>query len=69
MKENLWLTVVTYLSYCVDKELWKAIDYLKGQVRILKEQQETDKCILLIRHQSRAPTEGERVESRRGAVV
>ena len=47
MKENLWLTVVTYLAYCVDKELWKAIEYLKEQVRILKEQQEKDKRILL----------------------
>jgi NADPH-dependent glutamate synthase beta subunit-like oxidoreductase len=37
MKENLWLTVVTCLSYCVDKELWKAIDYLKEPVRILKD--------------------------------
>ncbi len=40
MKENLWLTLVTCLAYCVDKELWKAIDYLKEQVRVLKEQQE-----------------------------
>jgi hypothetical protein len=47
MKENLWLTVVTCLAYCVDKELWKAIDYLKEQVRVLKEQQEKDKRILL----------------------
>jgi len=36
MKQNLWLTLVTCLAYCVDKELWKAIDYLKEQViRIL----------------------------------
>jgi hypothetical protein len=47
MKENLWLTLFTCLAYCVDKELWKAIDYLKGQVRVLKEQQEKDKRILL----------------------
>jgi hypothetical protein len=39
--------LVTYLAYCVDKELWKAIDYLKEQVRVLKEQQEKDKRILL----------------------
>jgi len=43
MKQKLWLTLVTYLAYCVDKELWKAIDYLKEQVRVLKEQQEKDK--------------------------
>jgi len=47
MKENLWLTLVTCLAYYVDKELWKAIDYLKEQVRVLKEQQEKDKRILL----------------------
>jgi hypothetical protein len=47
MKENLWLTVVAYLAYCVDRELWKAIEYLKEQVRALKEQQERDKRILL----------------------
>jgi len=35
------------LAYCVDKELWKAIEYLKEQVRVLKEQQEKDKRILL----------------------
>ena len=51
MKENLWLTLVTYLAYCLDKELWKAIDYLKEQVRVLKEQQEKDRRILLDNHQ------------------
>jgi hypothetical protein len=35
MKENLWLTLVTCRAYCVDKELWKTIDYLKEQVRVL----------------------------------
>jgi len=38
---------MTCLAYCLDKELWKAIDYLKEQVRVLKEQQEKDKRILL----------------------
>jgi hypothetical protein len=47
MKESLWLTVVTYLAYGIDKELWKATDYLKEQLRVLKEQQEQDKRILL----------------------
>jgi putative transposase len=51
MKENLWLTVVTYLAYCLDKELRKAIEYLKEQVRVLKEQQEKQKRILLDDHQ------------------
>ncbi|MGE5293727.1 MAG: hypothetical protein ACM3VT_02770 [Solirubrobacterales bacterium] len=47
MKQNLWLTLVTCLAYCVDRELWKAINYLKEQVRVLKEQQEKHKRILL----------------------
>ncbi len=47
MKENLWLTLVTCLAYYVDRELWKAIDYLKEQVRVLRKQQEKDKRILL----------------------
>ncbi len=52
MKRNLWLTMVTYLAYCLDQELWKAIDYHKEQVRVLKEQQEKDKRILLDNHQT-----------------
>jgi len=47
MKQHLWLVMMTCLAYCLDKELWKAIDYLKEQVRVLKEQQEKDKRILL----------------------
>ena len=40
MKEKLWLPLVTCLAYCLDKELYKAIDYLKEQVRVLVEHQE-----------------------------
>ncbi len=43
--------MVTCLAYCLDKELWKAIEYLKEQARVLKEQQEKDKRILLDNHQ------------------
>ena len=43
--------MLTCLAYCLDQELWKAIDYLKEQVKILKEQQEKDKRILLDNHQ------------------
>ena len=46
MKQNLWLTMVTCLAYCLDKEIWRAIEYLKEQVRVRKEQQEKDKCLL-----------------------
>jgi hypothetical protein len=40
MKQKLWITLVTYVAYCIDKELYKAIDYLREQVRMLVEQQE-----------------------------
>jgi hypothetical protein len=51
MKHKLWLTLITCLAYCINKELWKAIEYLKEQVRVLKEQQENDKRILLDNYQ------------------
>jgi len=35
MKHKLRLTVVTCLAYCIDKELGKASEYLKEQVRVL----------------------------------
>jgi hypothetical protein len=57
MKQSLWLTLVTCLAYCVDKELWKAIDYLKEQVGVLKEQQEKNKRILLNDQQRTRPAE------------
>ncbi|MBL7189830.1 MAG: transposase [Phycisphaerae bacterium] len=48
MKQKLWLTLVTCLAYCIDKELYKAIDYLREQVRVLVEHQEKqDKRIIL----------------------
>ncbi len=40
MKQKLWLPLVTCLAYCIDKELYKAIDYLREQVRVLVEHQE-----------------------------
>jgi putative transposase len=40
MKQKLWLTLVGCIAYCIDKELYKAIDYLREQVRVLIEQQE-----------------------------
>ena len=52
MKNKLWLTLITYFAYCIDKELYKAIDYLKEQVQVLIEQQEKqNKRILLTNHQ------------------
>ena len=51
MKKQLWLTIITCLAYCIDKELYRAIDYLKEQVQVLIEQQEADRRILLSNHQ------------------
>ena len=52
MKQKLLITFVTYLAYCIDKELYKAIDYLKTQVEVLIEQQEKqNKRILLTNNQ------------------
>ena len=28
MEQKVWITLATYLAYCIDKELYKAIDYL-----------------------------------------
>ena len=52
MKQRLWLSLITYLAYCFDKELYKAIDYLREQVRVLVEYQEKEnKRILLTNRQ------------------
>ena len=32
MKQRLWIAFAACLAYCVDKELCKAIDYLREQV-------------------------------------
>jgi hypothetical protein len=52
MKQRLWLSLVTCVAYCIDRELYKAIDYLREQVRVLVEhQEEQDKRILLTNSQ------------------
>ncbi len=45
--------MITYLSYYIDKELYKAIDYLKSQVEVLVEQQEKQNKRILLTHQQR----------------
>ena len=48
MKPKFWITLATCLAWCIDRELYKAIDYLKEQVRVLVELQEKqDKQIRL----------------------
>ncbi len=53
MRQRFWITLITCLAYCIDQELYRAIDYLKEQVRVLLEQQEKDKRILLNNTQRR----------------
>jgi len=38
MKQKLWITIATYIAYFIDKELYKAIEYLEVQVELLIEQ-------------------------------
>jgi len=52
MEQKLWLTLTSCVAYCVDKELYKAIDYLREQVRVLVEHQEKqNKRIILTNRQ------------------
>jgi len=52
MKQKFWLTLITYLAYGIDKELYRAIDYLKTQVEVLlEEQQKHNQRILLNNNQ------------------
>jgi len=53
MKQKLWLTLVTCLAYCIDKELYKAIDYLREQVRVLLEHQEKENKRILLSNSQR----------------
>ena len=53
MKQKLWIALVTYLAYCIDKELYKAIDYLKTQVEVLVEHQEKQNKRILLTNKQR----------------
>ena len=53
MKQKLWLTLITYLAYCIDNELYKAMDYLREQVRVLVEHQEKENKRLLLTNNQR----------------
>ena len=53
MKQKLWLTLITGLAYCINKELYKAIDYLREQVRVLIEQQEKQSNRILLTNRQR----------------
>jgi putative transposase len=48
MNKKLWITVAACIAYCINKELYRAIDYLKAQVEVLiEEQQKHNKRIML----------------------
>lgn len=48
MKQKLWITLATYIAYFIDKELYKAMEYLKVQLEVLIEEREKqNKRILL----------------------
>jgi putative transposase len=53
MKQRLWLPLITCLPYCIDKELYKAIDYLREQVRVLIEHQEQENRRILLTNTQR----------------
>jgi len=53
MKQKIWLTLITYLAYCINKELYKAIDYLKTQVEVLLEQQKKQNKRILLNNNQR----------------
>lgn len=48
MKQRFWLAMVTCVAWCIDRELYHAIDYLKEQVRVLIEQQEKQNRRILL---------------------
>jgi hypothetical protein len=37
IKQKFWIPLITCRAYCIDRELYRAIEYLKEQVRILLE--------------------------------
>ncbi len=45
--------MITCLAYCIDKELYKAIDYLREQVRVLIEHQEKENKRILLTNSQR----------------
>lgn len=53
MKQRLWLTLISCLAYCIDKELYKAIEYLKAQVEVLIEHQEKQNKRILLTNKQR----------------
>ena len=63
MKTKLWLTLISCVAYCIDKELYKAIDYLREQVRVLVEHQakQNKRIILTDRQRMRIAAKAKRL--------
>ena len=53
MDKKIWITLISCLAYCINKELYKAIDYLKTQVEVLIEQQEKQNKRILLTNKQR----------------
>jgi hypothetical protein len=53
MKQRLWLSLIRCLAYCIDKELYKAIGYLREQMRVLVEHQEKENKRILLTNRQR----------------
>ena len=53
MKHKLGIILTTYIAYCINKELYKAIEYLKTQVEVLIEQQEKQNKRILLSNKQR----------------
>jgi len=53
MEQKLWLSLITCLAYCIDRELYKAIDYLREQIRVLVEHQEKENKRILLTNSQR----------------
>ena len=66
MKQKLWFAILTDLAYCIDKELYKAIDYLREQVRILVEQQEKQNKRIML---TNSPRMRAAAEAKRDATI
>ena len=53
MKHRLWIVIASYIAYCINKELYMAIEYLNVQVEVLIEQQEKQNKRILLTDQQR----------------
>ncbi|AQQ70531.1 Integrase core domain protein [Limihaloglobus sulfuriphilus] len=53
MKQKIWITVAACIAYCINKELYRAIDYLKAQVEVLLEKQKKQNKRIMLNDRQR----------------